>query len=183
VARNGATTTVGGDARERAFFGYLGRLSYDYAQRYLLTATVRRDGTSTFSPEGNRRWGTFPSVSAAWRVSEEPFFRLPGVSEFKLRGSWGELGNSETAAYPFITRVSPDVDYGLGGSTTLKAPTPVNLANPDVTWETSAPPTWASRPGCSRAPWTSRPPTTGATPRTSSSRSRSRASRASSACR
>jgi hypothetical protein len=136
VARNGATTTVGGDARERAFFGYLGRLSYDYAQRYLLTATVRRDGTSTFSPEGNRRWGTFPSVSAAWRVSEEPFFRLPGVSEFKLRGSWGELGNSETALYPFITRVSPDVDYGLGGNTTVKAPTPVNFANPAVTWET-----------------------------------------------
>jgi TonB-linked SusC/RagA family outer membrane protein len=127
--------TAAGDAGESAFLGYLGRLSYDYAQRYLLTTTVRRDGTSIFSPEGGRRWGTFPSVSAAWRVSEEPFFRVPGVSEFKLRGSWGELGNSETLAYPFLTRVGPDPDYGLGDGT-VKAPAPINFVNPNLTWET-----------------------------------------------
>jgi TonB-linked SusC/RagA family outer membrane protein len=135
VAKNAEATTVGGGAGESAFLGYLGRVSYDYAQKYLVTASVRRDGTSTFSPVGNRRWGTFPSVSAAWRLSEEPFFNLPMVDEFKLRGSWGELGNSQTAAYPYVTRVFVDPDYGLGGGT-VKAPSPVNFVNEDLTWET-----------------------------------------------
>lgn len=137
VVKNATTgVALGGGASETAYLGYIGRLSYNFADRYLLTATVRRDGTSRFSPEDNRRWGTFPSVSAAWRISEEPFFSVPSISSLKLRGSWGQLGNAETAAYPHIFRVSTTPDYGLGGSTSVQAPAPINFVNPDIKWET-----------------------------------------------
>lgn len=125
-----------GWAGESAFFGYLGRLTYDYANKYLLTASVRRDGSSNFAPEN--RWGTFPSFSAGWRISEEPFFNLPWVSELKVRGSWGQLGNSDTgASYPYIFRVTTGADYGLNGETVVKAATPANFVNRDLVWETT----------------------------------------------
>ena len=138
VVKNGrASHTIGGGAGEDAFVGYIGRLSYDFANKYLLTFTVRRDGTARFSPEGDRRWGTFPSVSAAWRLGEEEFFQnVPFVSDLKIRGSWGQLGNANTLAFPHIFRVSVTPDYGLNGSTTIQAPAPVNFVNQDVTWET-----------------------------------------------
>jgi TonB-linked SusC/RagA family outer membrane protein len=125
-----------GWAGESAFFGYLGRLTYDYADKYLLTASVRRDGSSSFAPEN--RWGTFPSVSAGWRISEEPFFNVPWITELKLRGSWGQLGNSDTgASYPYIFRVTTGADYGLNGETVVKAATPANFVNRDLIWETT----------------------------------------------
>ncbi|WP_373497174.1 SusC/RagA family TonB-linked outer membrane protein [Aquiflexum sp.] len=127
---------VGGDAGQSAFVGYLGRLSYNYADKYLLTATVRRDGTSAFSPVDNRRWGTFPSFSGAWIISEENFFSKGTISELKLRASWGQLGNSNTAAFPHILRVSTTPDYALGGSNTIQAPVPINFVNQEVVWET-----------------------------------------------
>jgi len=127
--------TIGGGAGEGAFVGYIGRLSYDFQNKYLFTATVRRDGTSRFSPVDNRRWGTFPSFSAAWRLGEEEFFAVPFISDFKIRGSWGQLGNDQTTAFPHIFRVSVTPDYGLGGST-VQAPAPINFVNRNVSWET-----------------------------------------------
>lgn len=126
-----------GFAAERGFLGYIGRLNYNYADRYLLTATVRRDGASTFAPEN--RWSTFPAFSAGWRVSQEPFFNVPWVSELKLRGSWGQLGNSEVpgAEYPHLFRVTTVPDYGLNGETVVAAPAPVGFVNPNLVWETS----------------------------------------------
>jgi TonB-linked SusC/RagA family outer membrane protein len=115
---------------------YLGRLNYDYAQKYLLTFSLRRDGSSNFAPEN--RWGTFPAVSAGWRISEEPFFNVPWVSELKVRGSWGKLGNSDVpASYPHIFQVTTTPDYGLDGGTVIKAPAPVGFVNRDLVWETS----------------------------------------------
>ena len=73
---------------------FFGRLIYSYAKRYLLQANVRHDGSSRFAK--NYRWGTFPSFSAGWVVSEEPFMQraaLPWLSFLKLRASWGKLGN------------------------------------------------------------------------------------------
>ncbi|WP_020533088.1 SusC/RagA family TonB-linked outer membrane protein [Flexithrix dorotheae] len=129
---------IGGGAGEGAYVGYIGRFSYDYMKKYLVTATVRRDGTSSFSPEDDRRWGTFPSVSAAWRVSEEDFFNgINAISELKIRGSWGQLGNDQTTAFPHVFRVSPTPDYGLAGSTSVQAPAPVNFVNKEVIWETN----------------------------------------------
>jgi TonB-dependent starch-binding outer membrane protein SusC len=128
---------VSGGAGQSAFVGYLGRISYNYKEKYLLTGTVRRDGTSNFSPVDNRRWGTFPSFSGAWRVSEEAFFNNSGIiNELKIRASWGQLGNSNTQPFPHVFRVSTTPDYALGGSNTIQAPVPINFVNQDVVWET-----------------------------------------------
>lgn len=137
VVKNGrGDPNIGGGAGNASFVGYLGRASYNYAEKYLFTATIRRDGTSSFSPENNRRWGTFPSFSGAWIISEESFFNKGIINDLKLRGSWGQLGNSNTAAYPHIFRVSTTPDYALGGSNTIQAPSPINFVNKDVVWET-----------------------------------------------
>jgi TonB-linked SusC/RagA family outer membrane protein len=126
-----------GWAGERGFLGYLGRVNYNYNDKYLLTASMRRDGASTFAPQN--RWGNFPAVSAGWRISEESFFNVPWLSELKLRGSWGRMGNSEVpgAEYPHLFQVNDDPDYGLNGETVVKAPVPRGFVNPDLVWETS----------------------------------------------
>jgi len=125
-----------GFASRNAFLSYLGRVSYDYAQKYLLTGSLRRDGSSNFAPE--HRWGVFPAVSAGWRLTQEPWFHVPGVSEFKLRGSWGRLGNSDVpASFPHIFQVSTGADYALNGGTVVKAPVPAGFVNADLVWETS----------------------------------------------
>jgi TonB-linked SusC/RagA family outer membrane protein len=109
-------------------------LSYDYKNKYLLTATIRRDGVAHFAREN--RYGNFPSVSAAWRISQEPFFAsLSFISDLKIRASWGQLGNAQTAYFPSVTRVSVTPDYGFGNSA-AQAPSPANLVNPNITWET-----------------------------------------------
>ena len=121
---------------ERAYVGLFTRVGYNYGDRYLLTGTLRRDGSSIFNPAGGRQWGTFPSFSAAWRLSEEPFFQVPAVSELKLRGSWGQLGNDETLAYGYIFLVSTTPDYTLNGNETVMGPVPQAFVNPNLTWET-----------------------------------------------
>lgn len=84
----------GGNAEEYAYRSFFGRITYSYANRYLLQANFRRDGSSRFAPDS--RWGNFPSFSAGWVVSEEKFVKdlnLNWLSFLKLRGSWGTLGN------------------------------------------------------------------------------------------
>src|SRR5690606_41814173 len=84
---------VGSNSVEWALLGFFGRINYSFADKYLLELNGRYDGTSHF-PAGSR-YGFFPSVSAGWRLSEEPFFEsLKGaVTELKIRGSYGSLGN------------------------------------------------------------------------------------------
>ena len=114
--------------------GYIGRVSYDYKTKYLVTVSVRRDGTSRFAPEN--RYGTFPAVSAAWRIKEEPFFsNVSFVSDLKIRASWGQAGNQLTANFPYVGRISFTPDYGLGGSS-LQAPTLAIFPNREIGWET-----------------------------------------------
>ncbi|MBK6390309.1 MAG: TonB-dependent receptor [Saprospiraceae bacterium] len=80
------------------------QLSYAYDSRYVLSASVRRDGSSRFGP--NNRWGTFPSVSAAWNIANEHFFKnITLISSLKLRASWGQLGNQEIGVYPYSSLV------------------------------------------------------------------------------
>jgi TonB-linked SusC/RagA family outer membrane protein len=92
-------STNGGTRSEEAYLSYLGRFNYDYKSKYLLELSVRRDGTYRYSPD--QRWGTFPAVSAGWRLGQEEFFKnaLPFVSDFKLRASWGKSGRD--AGNPF----------------------------------------------------------------------------------
>jgi len=83
-----------------AFVSYIGRISYNYNEKYFAQVSVRRDGTSRFV--GDNRWGVFPSVSAGWRVSREGFFEplLNIINDFKIRASIGTLGNSNVGLYP-----------------------------------------------------------------------------------
>ncbi len=116
-----------------ALAGYIGRISYDYKSKYLVTFSIRRDGTSRFAPEN--RYGNFPAVSAAWRVSEETFFSsVAFISDLKIRGSWGKTGNQNTTSFPYVGRISFTPDYGLGSSS-LQAPTLSIFPNRDVNWE------------------------------------------------
>ncbi len=91
---NGVSTFQGSNK----LVSFYGRLNYNYADRILVTGTVRRDGSSRFG-EGNK-WGTFPSGSVAWRISKEKFFNVDAISDLKLRVSYGLTGNQEIGNYP-----------------------------------------------------------------------------------
>ncbi|MGA0556101.1 SusC/RagA family TonB-linked outer membrane protein [Larkinella sp. VNQ87] len=98
-----------------ALQGYLGRLSYHYKSKYYLDATIRRDGTSRF--DRDYRWGTFPSLAVAWRISAEPFLKpLTWLTDLKIRAGIGEIGNQETTQFAFVSLVNfnPDYSYGSG---------------------------------------------------------------------
>jgi len=117
---------------------FFGRVNYAYANKYLLTATVRADGSSKFGE--NNRYGVFPSVSGAWKISEEGFLSGGGVSELKLRAGWGQTGNQEIPGK--ITQaslVSSNDSRGVGYPLTAEGVAPgfifVRTANPDIQWE------------------------------------------------
>ncbi|MEO6456326.1 MAG: TonB-dependent receptor [Ginsengibacter sp.] len=99
-AGTSTTATNSGGSGQWGMESYLGRLTYNYDNRYILTSTFRRDGSVNFGPE--KRWGSFPSVSAAWRVNQEKFFHVPFISDLKLRletGLTGSQPNSNAAVY------------------------------------------------------------------------------------
>lgn len=105
-----------GYSEKLTMLSYFGRINYSYADKYLLEANIRSDASSRFT-KGNR-WGVFPSFSAGWRISEEPFMRsLKGViSNLKLRGSWGKLGNqSALEYYPAIPIIGLESNYPFNG--------------------------------------------------------------------
>jgi TonB-linked SusC/RagA family outer membrane protein len=122
---------------------FFGRLIYSYANRYLFQANVRHDGSSRFAK--NYRWGTFPSFSAGWVISEEPFMQkanLPWLSFLKLRASWGKLGNERIGSnyYPYIALMSfgNTLFYNADGSVVSnKTARPGVLAVEDISWETT----------------------------------------------
>lgn len=98
-----------------ALNGYMGRVSYDYNSKYYVAFTLRRDGTSKFAPE--KRWGIFPAFSAAWRISGENFMsNLTFINDLKIRYGWGQLGNQETQAFPYLSKVNDFAKYSLGYS-------------------------------------------------------------------
>ena len=86
-----------GNSTDSAVQSVFGRVNYDWKGRYLFEANFRADGSSRFAP--GHRWGFFPSFSAAWRISEEPWFKLPRLDNLKLRASWGKLGNNAVGDY------------------------------------------------------------------------------------
>ena len=129
-----ATQNVVGGAGHWALLSYFGRLNYNLKERYLLTTTFRADGSSRFGP--NNRYGYFPSVAAAWRISNEDFMkRFDKIYNMKLRVGYGAVGNQEIGLYSFLSRLNP-VDVVIGDVRTT-AFTPANIANPDVRWESS----------------------------------------------
>lgn len=127
-------TGVSGSLVDWSLMSFLGRINYNLKDKYFLSGTIRRDGSSRFGP-GNK-WGVFPSVSAGWQVSDEEFFQVDFIDQFKLRGSWGELGNQEIRPFQYLPLLVNNARYPFGGNvnTGLFAPQP---ANENITWETS----------------------------------------------
>ncbi|MBO4758286.1 MAG: TonB-dependent receptor [Bacteroidales bacterium] len=130
----------GSPASQGALASFFGRVNYSFRDTYLFSATVRADGSSNFAR--GHRWGVFPSVSAGWIISNEPF--MAGTSDWlsflKLRASWGQNGNASIDNFQYLTTISLSSSAGYyfanKGALTTGAK-PGVLANPDVSWETS----------------------------------------------
>lgn len=118
---------------ENAMISYLGRVNYIYDDKYYLTATFRRDGTSRLAKEN--RWGNFPSVSAAWRISKESFFKVPWIDDLKIRGNWGRLGNASIGDWDYVGTINQSIVTVFGGAIVPGA-TQVKLVNTNLVWET-----------------------------------------------
>ena len=117
------------------FIGILGRVNYTYSDLYLASFTIRRDGSSKFSE--NNRWGTFPSASVAWRISNEKFWNVKAVNDLKLRASYGSLGNAEFLnAWMYYAQINPFPRAVFGQNSTEQIGGIVTqLANSDLRWE------------------------------------------------
>src|SRR5690606_26562604 len=131
----GANWAAGGGG----LLSYIARAQYDYKEKYMLSATMRADGSSNFAP-GNR-WGYFPSVSAGWILTNEDFIGNQGVMSFaKLRGSWGQNGNQNIDNFIYSSNIAyRNPGYYFGDTKPISGPTavPARVTNPDVEWETS----------------------------------------------
>lgn len=126
---------VGGFRNESTLISYLGRLEYNYDDRYLLNAVLRRDGSSKFSDEN--KWSNFPSVSLGWRISNEGFFQSEKISDLKLRASYGELGSGNIGNYEYMGFINTFGAIVLGdGQVLYPSATQVRLANSQLRWET-----------------------------------------------
>ena len=135
-----ATNRPSGSATINELQSFFSRLNYQFQDKYLVTATVRADGSSKFG--SNNRYGYFPSFSLGWRLSEEPFLKNTSISNLKLRGGWGQTGNQEIPSkitQPLFTAsVSGTTSYPLdNGSSYSPGITYSRLANPDIQWEVS----------------------------------------------
>lgn len=126
-AGNPATSSNTGGSGPFAMESYLARLNYNYDNRYLVTATYRKDGSAYFGPE--KRWGAFPSVSAAWRITQEKFFHVPFINELKLRLETGLTGNQGYTSEPIYSPLNPGASPW--GSSFLPGVYP----NPAISWE------------------------------------------------
>jgi TonB-linked SusC/RagA family outer membrane protein len=134
VISNGQTTSAKGTEYENALSSYFGRVNYAYADRYLLSASLRRDGSSRFAPAN--KYGYFPAASVGWKISNEGFWNVSReiISSLKFRASYGKLGNQEIADYQYQGTINTGVVYNFngirntGGLQTL-------VASPDIKWE------------------------------------------------
>ncbi len=143
--KSDAPKTVSNSPGKTASLAYFGRLSYNYADRYYLQFNIRRDAFDSSKLSKDNRWGTFPSVSAGWTVSNEKFFKesiSPEIISFlKIRASWGRNGNiSVLRNYPYtaaIAKGSSWYQYGVDQIGSVYGSAPDKLANPNLTWETS----------------------------------------------
>lgn len=132
-----STMSNNADAYDLGLRSFFGRINYSFNNRYLFEANIRRDASSRFA-EGNQ-WGTFPSFSVGWIVSEEDFMKdLDWLDMFKVRASWGKLGNQNINSYYVGSEIlSSGQNYSLGG--TLQPGVAVNsMINKGTTWETTS---------------------------------------------
>jgi TonB-linked SusC/RagA family outer membrane protein len=133
VLDNGSNKSASGARFQNTLSSFLGRINYNYDDRYLLTATLRRDGSSRFAP--SNRYGNFPSVALAWKLHNEKVFQLPEfISELKARVSYGELGNQSIGDYLYAATINPNLSYNYNGQKVTGA-TQTALVDPNIKWE------------------------------------------------
>lgn len=135
---------VGGTYDIVTMASWLGRINYSFRNKYLLTASVRRDGSSKFGTD--HKWGNFPSFSLGWKVSDENFFENIGgsfISDFKLRAGWGQIGNSSLPVYnAYVSQISSTSELGedfryIFNENVYQGYWLKTIGTPDITWETT----------------------------------------------
>lgn len=128
---------------QRFWYGYVGRISYNYSSRYYVDVSMRRDASAGFPKD--KRWGNFPSAAVAWRVSDESFMEnFPFVNDLKLRAGWGQTGNDEAVVgrYAYLSGVTSSGSYSFGSGpgnavgNYLIASSIRDFPNNDLRWET-----------------------------------------------
>ena len=134
------TSLYGSPWGKSSLASFFGRVNYDYAGKYMGTVVMRADGSSNFAR--GHRWGYFPSVSAGWVISEEPFMASTRswLDFLKLRASWGQNGNQDIPGFQYLSTISfsnAEYTFGPDKSVLTSGAYPDILANKDVTWETS----------------------------------------------
>ncbi|WP_372775222.1 SusC/RagA family TonB-linked outer membrane protein [Mangrovibacterium sp.] len=133
-----------GTSAEWGRVNYFGSLSYDFAKKYFVDLTLRRDGSSNFAK--GKQFGIFPGAAVSWSIGDEKFmdFTNSWLNALKIRSSWAIMGNDQISAFQFLTRYSygglTDVaqpNWYIFGGTRYNGYTPANVPNPDITWETA----------------------------------------------
>jgi len=130
---NGTTRSATGGENESRLTSYFARLIYNYQDKYLLTASIRRDGSSRFAP--NYRWGNFPSAAIGWKISSEEFMKeVTFVNLLKLRASWGKLGNQNIGDYMYQSNINSYASYVFNG-TLNQGSAQIAYKAPTIKWE------------------------------------------------
>jgi len=139
AANNISWTGTGSGGSEWAIMSYFGRIAYNYDSKYLVTANIRADGSSKLHPD--HRWGLFPSISGAWRISSESFMDgFDWLDDLKIRGGWGQTGNqSGVGDYAYLQRynINRIEWFKEGQANAVPTISQANLRTPDLTWETT----------------------------------------------
>lgn len=126
-----------GYSRRSVLTSILGRVFYSYKNKYLITATIRRDGSSKFGK--NNRYGNFPSASVGWNIAEEQFMANQNwLDQLKIRGGYGVLGNQEIDNYQYSSTITTGINYPDGNGGLIQGAFPKDFANPDIKWESTA---------------------------------------------
>ncbi|HCN82757.1 MAG TPA: hypothetical protein DIT07_03935 [Sphingobacteriaceae bacterium] len=141
VAASQSVTGFGTGASQSVLISYFGRINYSLLDRYIITASLRRDGSSVFGP--NNRFGNFPSAAFAWKLSDEPFMKsVTAITNIKLRASWGKTGNANIPSFmdqPQVWKGSTNnIIYSFGPAKTyVNGSTIAALSNRNLKWETT----------------------------------------------
>ncbi|MGX5818808.1 SusC/RagA family TonB-linked outer membrane protein [Chitinophaga lutea] len=123
---------ISGNTTRDVLMSYFGRVNYDYDDKYLFEYTYRNDGSGRFAP--GHRWQSFSAASAGWRIDREEFFKVPFITQLKLRASIGQLGNQSVDLYSYEKTVNLGQDYSFGGTLNSGAAS-IAYADPTITWE------------------------------------------------
>ena len=135
VSSGTTVSSATGTNTQSRLLSYFGRVNYDFDGRYLVQATVRRDGSSRLSKDN--RWGTFPSVSLGWRISRESFYNIDWMNDLKLRASYGVLGSQNIGDYDYMSVINNYLGYDFVGQGSISANGQgvTDIANTDLKWE------------------------------------------------